>query len=66
MATVVNILPTWFIAILLFGLLWLGSWLGSQLRQRRNINTETPYATSAAVSLLALLIAFTFSMSLNR
>lgn len=66
MAFIITILPGWFIAILLFGLLWFGSFIGSRLRQRLNIQTETPYATSAAVSLLALLIGFTFSMSLNR
>lgn len=66
MAAIVTILPTWLVAILLFGLLWFGSWLGNVLRERLRIITETPYATSAAVSLLALLIGFTFSMSLNR
>lgn len=66
MADIVTILPTWFVAIVLFGLLWLGSRLGAWLRQRLKINSETPYATSAAVSLLALLIGFTFSMSLSR
>lgn len=66
MAMIVTIFPGWIVAILLFGLLWFGSWLGSRLRLRLNITSETPYATSAAVSLLALLIGFTFSMSLSR
>ena len=66
MTAIVTIVPSWIIAVFLFGLLWFGSRLGSALRLRLNINSETTYATSAAVSLLALLIGFTFSMSLNR
>ena len=66
MSIIVTIFPTWIIAIVLFGLLWFGSWLGSQLRLWLKVDSEAPYATSAAVSLLALLIGFTFSMSLNR
>lgn len=66
MSAVIDILPGWLIAILLFGLLWLASIGGNRLRQRMKIASETAYATSAAVSLLALLIGFTFSMALNR
>lgn len=66
MATIITILPAWVFAIVLFGLLWTGSLLGARLRVRLNITSETPYATSATVSLLALLIGFTFSMSLSR
>ena len=66
MNAIITILPGWLIAILLFGLLWLCSILGSKLRIRLRVSNETAYATSAAVSLLALLIGFTFSLALNR
>ena len=66
MSFIITIVPGWLIAIALFGLLWFGSRLGSRLRLRLNILSEAPYATSAAVSLLALMIGFTFSMALNR
>lgn len=66
MATVINFLPGWAIAILLFGLLSAMSWVGSIWRQRQQFSGETIYAASAAVSLLALLIGFTFSLALNR
>lgn len=66
MSAVIDILPGWIIAILLFGLLWIGSVAGVRLRERLNVSNETAYATSAAVSLLVLLISFTFSLALNR
>ena len=66
MSSIVTFVPGWLIALLLFALLWLASWLGMRLRQRLRINAEMPYATSAAISLLALLIGFTFSMALSR
>jgi hypothetical protein len=66
MSTIVTVIPPWLVAILLFALLWAASRLGTRLRiQQRSIG-ETPFATSAAVSLLVLLIGFTFSMALNR
>jgi hypothetical protein len=66
MATVITFLPGWAIALLLFGLLSAMSWLGALMRQRKQFSGETFYAASAAVSLLALLIGFTFSLALNR
>jgi hypothetical protein len=66
MATLISIMPGWLIAILLFTLLVLASEVGSRLRRRLNTSGETIYAASAAVSLLVLLIGFTFSLSLNR
>jgi hypothetical protein len=66
MSTVITILPGWAIAILLFGLLWGSSVLGNRLRMRLRTTSEATYATAAAVSLLALLIGFTFSLALNR
>lgn len=62
----IEFLPGWVIAILLFGLLWAASLAGNRLRERRGYTNETSYATSAAVSLLVLLIGFTFSLALNR
>lgn len=66
MATLVTLMPGWLVAILLFGLLTVMSWLGSLFRQRRQLSNETFYAASATVSLLVLLIGFTFSLALNR
>jgi hypothetical protein len=66
MSAAINLLPGWVIAILLFGLLWAASLAGNRLRDRRGYTNETSYATSAAVSLLVLLIGFTFSLALNR
>jgi len=66
MATIITIMPVWLIGVFLLALLALSSWAGSRLRQRLQFNSEAAYAASAAVSLLALLIGFTFSLALNR
>jgi hypothetical protein len=66
MAAIITIMPVWLIGIFLLVLLALSSWAGSRLRQRLQFNNEAAYAASAAVSLLALLIGFTFSLALNR
>lgn len=66
MATIITIMPVWLIGIFLLVLLALSSWAGSQLRKRLQFNNEATYAASAAVSLLALLIGFTFSLALSR
>jgi hypothetical protein len=66
MATIITIMPVWLIGIFLLALLALSSWAGSQLRKRLQFNNEATYAASAAVSLLALLVGFTFSLALNR
>ena len=66
MTTIITFIPGWLLAVIFFGLLWLASWLGVRLRRRLRIKSETPYATSAAVSLLALLIGFTMLISYAR
>ena len=66
MATLISIMPGWLIALVLFSLLTLASEIGSRVRLRLHSAGETVYAAAAAVSLLALLIGFTFSLSLNR
>lgn len=53
-------------ATLLFGLLWLASLLGVRLRDRLKLGNDSVFATTATVSLLVLLIGFTFSLALNR
>lgn len=59
-------LPIWAILPLLLGVLVLAELSGAVLRQRLDTSAETFYSTSAAISLLALLIGFTFSVALNR
>ncbi len=59
-------LPTWAIGLGLFLACCLASELGGLRRRRLPSPGETIYATSAAVSLLALMIGFTFSVALNR
>lgn len=53
-------------AALLFALLWLASVIGARLRDRLKLSNDSVYATTATVSLLVLLIGFTFSLALNR
>lgn len=59
-------LPIHFIGPALLVSLVLIAEVGFRLRQRGGTNGETAYAASATVSLLALLISFTFSVALNR
>lgn len=66
MSLIIDLLPVWAIALGLFALLWIVSILGYRLRGRLKLSNETAYATSATVSLLVLLIGFTFSLSLSR
>jgi len=66
MAMLITLAPVWAIALVLFVLLWLVSAFGSRLRDRLAFTNETAYATSAAVSLLALLLGFTISLAINR
>jgi len=62
--------PLWLIGILLFGLLMLsvrvGVWLRSRGKHADNRTDDEGYLLSAALALLGLLIAFTFSLALNR
>jgi hypothetical protein len=62
--------PLWLIGILLFLLLMLsvrlGVWLRARGKHADNRTDDEGYLLSAALALLGLLIAFTFSLALNR
>jgi len=64
--SLVDIMPIWAIGALLLTLIGLATAFGSQLRSRIAINIDTFPATSASVTMLSLLIGFTFSVALNR
>ena len=64
--SLIDTLPIHIIASLLFLFLVLVAELGSYRRRKRGLGNETVYAATAAVSLLALMISFTFSVALNR
>lgn len=66
MPNLMTLVPLPLIAVLLFAMFWGASIFGTALRQRRMVTNDLVYATSAAVSLLVLLIGFTFSLALNR
>lgn len=66
MTTVMTLLPGPIVATIMFFAFWLASLFGAVLRERRQATNDMFYATSAAVSLLVLLIGFTFSLALNR
>jgi hypothetical protein len=66
MTVVMNLLPGPLVATIMFIAFWLASLFGAVLRERRQATNDMFYATSAAVSLLVLLIGFTFSLALNR
>jgi hypothetical protein len=66
MSAIITVLPGWAIVILLWVLLTAASMFGARMRDRWQFGRETSYAVSAAVSLLVLLIGFTFSLALNR
>jgi hypothetical protein len=66
-----NSAPLWTIGICFFILLGAASWAGTWLRRalERGNEHDSPsdgYLLSAALALLGLLIAFTFSLALNR
>lgn len=69
MSTVFNDIDARIIAVVLAGLMSLGWWFGCR-RSRRSETSEkdraTEQLTGASVALLGLLLAFTFSMSLER
>ena len=63
--------PLWMIGIAFFGSLFAASWLGTFLRRMiepasEHDTTSAGYLLSAALALLGLLIAFTFSLALDR
>jgi hypothetical protein len=64
--SLLDTLPIWAILPILLGLFAAAEISGAQLRKRLETNTEMFYSTSAAISLLALLIGFTFSVALGR
>jgi spore maturation protein SpmA len=66
MTAAMTLLPGPIVAIIMFFAFWLASLFGAVLRERRHVTNDVFYATSAAVSLLVLLIGFTFSLALNR
>jgi hypothetical protein len=66
MTAAMTLLPGPIVAIIMFIAFWLASLLGAVLRERRQAANDMFYATSAAVSLLVLLIGFTFSLALAR
>jgi hypothetical protein len=66
MTAAMTLLPGPLVAVIMFFAFWLASLFGAALRERRQVSNDVFYATSAAVSLLVLLIGFTFSLALNR
>jgi hypothetical protein len=67
MQFLVDELPVPLVALLLFMLSALASLAGRRIRRRQTGNApDTLYATTATISLLTLLIGFTFSVALNR
>ncbi|WP_426168454.1 hypothetical protein [Sandarakinorhabdus sp. DWP1-3-1] len=66
MNSLIDILPIEIIGPGLFLALCLVAEVAGRFRRRRALGGETGYAASAAVSLLALLVSFTFSVALNR
>jgi RsiW-degrading membrane proteinase PrsW (M82 family) len=60
----------WVLGFALFGAMYAFAWLGVSLRKRvraeRDDEGQEGYLLSAALALLGLLIAFTFSLALNR
>ena len=64
--SMVDFIPIWLMGALLLTMIGLATALGSKLRSRISINVDTFPATSASVTMLSLLIGFTFSVALNR
>ncbi|MGL4541950.1 MAG: hypothetical protein ACRCUI_05530 [Polymorphobacter sp.] len=62
----VDVTPIWAIGALLLTMIGLATTLGGKLRARVAINVDSFPATSASVTMLSLLIGFTFSVALNR
>lgn len=66
MSFILEYLPVWAIVVLLFLLLLTASITGNRVQERMRVANENTYASSAAVSLLVLLIGFSFSLALSR
>lgn len=66
MNSLLDTLPIFVIGPCLLVALCLLAEIAGRFRRRRSVDGETGYAASAAVSLLALLVSFTFSVALNR
>ncbi len=66
MYSLIDTLPIFAVGPCLFIGLCLAAEIAGRFRRWRSANGETGYAASAAVSLLALLVSFTFSVALNR
>jgi hypothetical protein len=67
MQYLVDQLPAQLLAVLLFALSGLAAIYGRRMRRHQpGAAADTLYATTATVSLLALMIGFTFSVALNR
>lgn len=64
--SVVDIMPIWAVGALLLTLIGLVTELGARLRAHVGSTQDTFPATAASVTLLALLVSFTFSVALNR
>lgn len=64
--SLVDFMPIWMVGALLLTLIGLATSLGGMLRTRIAINVDTFPATSASITMLSLLIGFTFSVALNR
>lgn len=68
MISTFDAVPLWLLAVLLFAALLAFFWTGLRMRRqrRRDGGSDEGYILSAALGLLALLIAFTFGLALNR
>jgi hypothetical protein len=60
-----------FILVLSFLLLWLSAWVGSSFRKKRHLTDDAAHADpglllGATLTLLGLIIGFTFSMAIGR
>ena len=59
------------VLVLSFRLLWLSGWVGSKFRKKRQLEEDAAHADpglllGSALTLLGLIIGFTFSMAIGR
>lgn len=66
MASLLDIMPTWLAGAVSFALFCGAALAGTAVRRGRDPGVETMAATAGAISLLALLVGFTFSLALSR
>lgn len=64
--SLIEVLPVWLIGPLSFGVFFAANQVGTWARRQRDMSVDGFFALSAAISLLALLIGFTFSVALER